>query len=80
MQLCDSTLAGFVLFCVDRRGSEWPALYDEMCLVAGNRMYQGLGYIELKEKGLSLGLGDIEETITKVDSILSSRAGEMIAF
>ena len=76
----DPTLAGFILFCADRRGRKWPALYDEMCWVAGRRMYQGLGYVELKEKGLSLGLGSIDRTISMVDSILASRDGEIGAF
>ena len=78
MVLQDFTLAGFVRFCASRRGNEWPALYDEMCLVAGQRMYHGLGYVELKEKGLSLGLGDIEQTISKVDFILSYQPADML--
>ena len=75
MELLDPVLAGFILFCVNRRGEEWPALYDEMCWVAGRHMYQGLGYMELKEKGLSLSLGDIDRTISMVDSTIVSRAG-----
>jgi len=51
-----------------------------MCWVAGRRMYQGLGYVELKEKGLSLGLGSIDRTISMVDSTLASRDGEIGAF
>lgn len=74
MELLDPILVGFILFCVARRGKEWPALYDEMCWVAGQRMYQGLGYSELKEKGLSLGLGSIDRTISMVNSALASRA------
>lgn len=74
MELLDPILVGFILFCVARRGKEWPALYDEMCWVAGRRMYQGLGYSELKGKGLSFGLGSIDRTIGMVNSVLASQA------
>ncbi len=46
----------FIVFCFERRGAGWPSLYDEMCYVAGNRLYRGLGYEELKEAGLDLTL------------------------
>ena len=41
-------LRDFILFCVDRRGADWPLLYDEMALVAGQRLYKGLGRAELE--------------------------------
>lgn len=63
----------FVLFCVHRRGKEWPALYDEMCWVAGHRLFQGLGYNELSQLGLSFGLTNIEDTIMMVSSITDVR-------
>ena len=47
----------FIAFCFRRRAVEWPVLYDEMCYVAGNRLYKGLGYDELSEAGLDLTLG-----------------------
>ncbi len=56
----------FILFCVHRRGKEWPALYDEMCRVAGHRLFRGLGYTDLRRLGLSFGLTAIEDTITMV--------------
>ena len=34
----------FIAFCFERKGAEWPVLYDEMCYVAGKRLYRGLGY------------------------------------
>ncbi|CAN5130492.1 hypothetical protein BH18CHL2_BH18CHL2_03150 [soil metagenome] len=46
----------FIAFCFKRRSVEWPVLYDEMCYVAGNRLYKGLGYDELKDAGLDLTL------------------------
>ncbi len=59
----------FVLFCISRRGKNWPVIYDEMCRVAGNRLFRGLGYSELNGVGLSLGLNGIEETAKLIDSI-----------
>src|SRR2546428_1126934 len=44
----------FISFCFSRRAREWPYLYDEMCYVASNRLYRGLGYEELREAGLQL--------------------------
>src|SRR5256884_9284414 len=46
----------FRSFCFSRRAREWPYLYDEMCYVASNRLYRGLGYQELREAGLELPL------------------------
>src|SRR5207245_114551 len=39
----------FISFCLSRRAVDWPFLYDEMCYVASNRLYRGLGYEELRE-------------------------------
>ena len=52
----------FITFCFARRSVEWPLLYDEMCFVAGNRLFKGLGYGELKEAGLDLTLGGMGRT------------------
>ncbi|HEX4743978.1 MAG TPA: hypothetical protein VFW12_04835 [Candidatus Limnocylindria bacterium] len=52
----------FITFCFARRSVEWPLLYDEMCFVAGNRLFKGLGYAELKEAGLDLTLGGMGRT------------------
>ena len=59
----------FILFCIHRHGKEWPALYDEMCWVVGNRLFRGLGYAELKRLGVSLSLNDIENTIKMVETV-----------
>ena len=63
----------FVLFCIHRRGKEWPALYDEMCWVAGHRLFRGLGYTELSKMGLSFGLNSIDDTIMIVASITDEK-------
>ena len=52
----------FITFCFARRSVEWPLLYDEMCFVAGNRLFKGLGYGELREAGLDLTLGGTART------------------
>ena len=63
----------FILFCVQRRGDKWPALYDEMCWVAGHRLFHNMGYTELSQMGLSFGLYDIEDTIKMVDTVIAHR-------
>jgi len=52
----------FVSFCFARRAVDWPLLYDEMCYVASNRLYRGLGYAELRDAGLDLTLGGMVRT------------------
>jgi hypothetical protein len=52
----------FIAFCFSRRAVEWPLLYDEMCYVASNRLYRGLGYAELREVGIDLTLGGLVKT------------------
>ena len=52
----------FISFCLSRRAVDWPFLYDEMCYVASNRLYRGLGYEELREVGLDLALGGLVKT------------------
>ena len=52
----------FISFCFSRRAREWPYLYDEMCYVASNKLYRGLGYEELREVGLDLALSGLVKT------------------
>lgn len=61
----------FILFCVERRGREWPALYDEMARVAAQRLFRGLGIAELKELGLSLALDSLDKTFEMVTRVIS---------
>lgn len=69
MKTVDPIVYEFIRFCVQRNGKEWPALYDEMCRVAGQRLFRGLGYAELRALGLSLSLNGIDDTIKMVDDI-----------
>jgi hypothetical protein len=52
----------FISYCFSRRAVQWPVLYDEMCYVASNKLYRGLGYEELREVGLDLTLGGLVRT------------------
>ena len=70
----------FILFCFERRGVGWPSLYDEMCFVAGNRLYRGLGYEELQEAGLDFTLGGLGKTSRLVNEVTRrTRAGVLAA-
>jgi len=69
----------FILFCIQRRGSEWPVLYDEMCRVAGRRLFHDMGYAELNRTGLSFGLDNIEHTISIVDAVIAQRQNSWAA-
>lgn len=66
MNSLDPQLRDFILFCVERRGAQWPALYDEMARVAGQRLFRGLGRAELKQLGLSLALDSLDKTLELV--------------
>ncbi len=66
MNSLDPQLRDFILFCVERRGVQWPALYDEMARVAGQRLFRGLGRAELKQLGLSLALDSLDKTLELV--------------
>jgi hypothetical protein len=69
----DSTLKGFILFCIERRGRQWPALYDEMAKVASSRLFHGMGYADLRSLGLSLSLDSIETTRLLVSEVLAGK-------
>ena len=67
----DPVIRDFILFCIHRQGNEWPALYDEMCWVAGRRLFRGLGYADLRKLGLSFSLTSLDDTIKMVDTIVA---------
>jgi hypothetical protein len=62
----NSEAAAFVRFCYQRRRVGWPELYDEMCSVAGRRLYEGWGPVELAERGIGFC---IEEMATLADLV-----------
>ena len=71
MNSLDPQLREIILFCVQRRGADWPALYDEMARVAGQHLFNGLGRAELKQLGLSLALDSIDRTIELVKQAIA---------
>jgi hypothetical protein len=71
MNSLDPQLRDFILFCVERRGADWPALYDEMAMVAGQRLFNGLGRAELKQLGLSLALDSVDRTLELVKQAIA---------
>jgi hypothetical protein len=71
MNSLDPELRDFILFCVERRGADWPALYDEMAGVAGQRLFRGLGRTELKQLGLSLALDSLDKTLEQVKQAMT---------
>jgi hypothetical protein len=73
MKTVNPIIRDFILFCVQRQGKTWPALYDEMCWVAGRRLFQGLSYADLRTLGLSFSLTNIEDTIRMVDTITANQ-------
>ena len=71
MNSLDPQLRDFILFCVERRGENWPAIYDEMARVAGQGLFRGLDYAELKQLGLSLALDHLDETVQLVRQVVA---------
>jgi len=65
-------VAGFILYCT-RDGKKWPDLYDEMCRVAGQGLYRGLRYRDLRKLGLSFGLNRLDYTIQLIEAVTDSR-------
>lgn len=73
MNSLDPELHDFILFCIERRGTDWPALYDEMARVAGQRLFKGMGRAELKQLGLSLALDSLDKTLELVKEVVAQR-------
>ena len=66
----------FIAFCFQRRSVGWPQIYDEMCYVAGNRLYKGLGYDELREAGLDFTLSGLARTSRVTSEVTRSMRQE----
>ncbi|MGH2500119.1 MAG: hypothetical protein ACRDF0_08545 [Candidatus Limnocylindria bacterium] len=69
----------FIVFCFRRRAVEWPLLYDEMCNVAGTRLYKGLGYEELKGAGLDFTLAGLARTSRITSEVTRRMRQEAVA-
>ena len=71
MNHLDPQLRDFILFCVERRGPAWPAIYDEMARVAEQRQFKGLGRAELKQMAFSLALDSLDKTLELVKQAMA---------
>ena len=54
----------FVTFCVSECSDElsWTSLYDKMCWAAARRLFNGMGYCELANAGVCLGINELDCT------------------
>ena len=66
-----SEAADFVRFCYRRRRMGWPDLYDEMCAVAGRRLYEGWGFEDLAEHGIGFGLAHLPALAELVGRVIA---------
>lgn len=71
----DPKVIGFILYCT-REQKPWPDLYDEMCRVAGQGLYQGLHYRDLRKLGLSFSLSGLGATIQLIESVTKCTVGD----
>ena len=60
----------FVRFCYRRRRVAWPALYDEMAVVAARGVFHGLGYVELAERGIRFCLPDLPRLAALTEQVM----------
>jgi len=70
MSNLDPQLRDFILFCVKRSGKSWPDLYDEIAIVAGQKLFEGLDYNEIKRLGLSLRVNDLDQTVQLIEQAI----------
>jgi hypothetical protein len=77
-QLPPPDVADFIRFCHRRRRVGWPDLYDEMCAVASRREFNGWGYEQLAERGVTFALTEMPRLAAWVRTVLagSSEASE----
>ena len=72
MDSIDPELRDFILFCMKRRGAEWPGIYDEMATTAAQRLFRGLSYDELRRAGLSLSISNVVQLRQLVEHIAAN--------
>jgi len=75
MDYIEPQLKDFILFCVERRGKEWPGIYDEIAAAAGQRLFRGLGYDELRRLGLSLAASKAAQLRQLIEHATTSNQG-----
>ncbi len=67
----------FVRFCYRRRHVAWPALYDEMSIVAGRGLFRGMGYGDLAEHGVSLCLNELPRLSALTQRVIEEEAASV---
>ena len=70
----ERVLREFVLFCFERRPVPWPTLYDEMCYVAGHRLFRDMGYDELRVAGLDFTLSGLTRIARLAQEVMTGRS------
>ncbi|HWO88679.1 MAG TPA: hypothetical protein VNL98_05980 [Gemmatimonadales bacterium] len=70
-QMPPPDVADFIRFCHRRRHVGWPDLYDEMCAVAARREFNGWGYEELAERGVTFALTEMPRLASWVRTVLA---------
>ncbi len=63
-------VADFIRHCHRRRSAHWPEIYDDMCLVAARREFNGWGYDQLNAHGLTFALGEMPRLAAWVRDVL----------
>jgi hypothetical protein len=63
----------FIRFCHRRRRVGWPEIYDEMCGVAARREFNGWGFDQLAERGLTFALPEMLRLAGWVRAVLATQ-------
>ena len=69
-ELPSADVADFIRFCHLRRTAAWPEIYDDMCLVAARREFNGWGYEQLAAHGVTFALGEMPRLAAWVRTIV----------
>jgi hypothetical protein len=64
----------FVRYCYRRRHVAWPALYDEMSVVAGHGLFRGMGFLDLAEHGVSMCLSELPRLAALTARVIAEEA------
>jgi len=66
----------FIRFCHHKRRVGWPELYDEMCLVAARREFNGWGHDQLAERGVTFALFEMPRLASWVRLVLAAQPAD----
>ena len=67
-------IADFIRHYHRRRSAHWPEIYDDMCLVASRREFNGWGYEQLATQGVTFTLGEMSLLSAWVRDVLPARS------